>query len=221
MAAAVLQACTGGALHTDVDRAEFPVKGIDVSAHNGLVDFSAAKADSVEFVLLKATEGTDFSDAMFERNYQAAKDAGLKVGAYHFFRFDSPGHLQAYHFLSELEGCSLDLPLAIDVEEYGNPEGFSDNHVADELRAMADVLAAGGLRVIIYTNKQGLDRYVAPAFPDSMPALWISSPSGRPSAKGWTLWQHSHKGRVLGLRGPVDLNTFAGSDADFERWLKE
>lgn len=220
-AAAALSCCVRGSLHTSVDRGEFPVKGIDVSAHNGVIDFEAAKADTVAFVLIKATEGTDFSDAMFERNYKGARDAGLKVGAYHYFRFDTPGHLQAYHFLSAVEGKRLDMPLAVDVEEYGNAEDFEASRVAAELRAMADVMAASGRRVMVYTNKQGLERYVEPAFPDSLPWLWISSPSGRPAREGWTLWQHSHQGTVRGLRGPVDLNTYAGTVADFESWLAE
>lgn len=219
--AAAVCGCVRGALHTSVDRGEFPVKGIDVSSHNGNIDFEAAKADTVTFVLIKATEGTDFSDAMFDRNHQAASKAGLKVGAYHYFRFDSPGHLQAYHFLSAVEGKKLDMPLAVDVEEYGNAEGCDAGRVADELRAMADVMAACGRRVMVYTNKQGFERYVEPAFPDSLPWLWISSPSGRPARGGWTLWQHSHQGAVEGLRGPVDLNTYAGTDADFESWLSE
>lgn len=217
--ALALASCGGGGLHTSVDRAVYPVKGIDVSAHNGVVDFAEARADTVSFVVLKATEGTDFSDALFERNYAEAKGAGLKVGAYHYFRFDTPGHLQAYHFLSAVDGMSLDLPLAIDVEEYGNAAAGNASAVADELRAMADVVESCGRRLMIYTNKQGLERYVRPAFPDSLPALWISSPSGCPAVGGWTLWQHSHQGRVRGLRGPVDLNTFAGSADDFERWI--
>lgn len=221
LALSALWACSRGGLHTEVDRSVFPVKGIDVSAHNGIIDFAAARADTVQFVLIKATEGTDFSDAMFDRNHSAASKAGLKVGAYHFFRFDSPGHLQAYHFLSAVEGCWLDLPLAVDVEEYGNPEGYGPERVAEELRAMADVMEACGRRVMVYTNKQGLERYVQPAFPDSLPDIWLSSPSGRPAEEGWVLWQHSHQGAVAGLRGPVDLNTYAGSAADFERYCSE
>lgn len=219
LAMTALWCCSRGSLHTEVDRSVFPVKGIDVSAHNGIIDFAAAKADTVSFVLIKATEGTDFSDAMYDRNLQAAAKAGLKVGAYHFFRFDSPGHLQAYHFLSEVEGSWLDMPLAVDVEEYGNPAGIADDRVADELRAMVDVMEACGRRVMVYTNKQGLERYVMPAFPDSLPDLWISSPSGQP-ADGWDLWQHSHQGTVAGLHGPVDLNTYAGTAADFAAWLR-
>lgn len=211
--------CQSSPLHTDVDRSVYPVKGIDLSAHNGHVDFAQAKADSVEFVILKATEGTDFCDAMFATNCDAAHSAGLMVGAYHFFRFDSPGHLQAYHFLRAVQGRSIDLPLAIDVEDWQNAEGVPDNEVISQLRVMADVMRAAGYHVMVYTNKKGLASYVEPAFEGSLP-VWLSAPTGCPAHDEWSLWQHSHEGAVNGANGPVDLNTFNGSRADFEAWRK-
>lgn len=212
-----LAACSGGQLHFDVDRAEFPVKGIDVSNHNGHVDFAQAKADSIEFVYIKATEGIDYTDPMYLRHYQAAKDAGLKVGAYHYFRFGSPGHLQAYHFLNSARQCDLDLPLAIDVEDWLNDEGIPDDEVREQLRVMVDALASYGMRVVIYTNKDGYARYIDRHFPDC--DLWLCSLGSTPPPGNWSIWQHSHHGHVDGSSTPVDVNTFAGTRADFARWL--
>ena len=58
-----------------------PMYGIDVSMWQGEIDLEKAKKEGVEFVIIKATE-SKFIDPMFERNYNAAKKAGLKVGAY-------------------------------------------------------------------------------------------------------------------------------------------
>lgn len=217
---ACLCACGHGALHVDVDRCAFPVKGIDVSAHNGNVDFAKVAADSVAFVMLKATEGTEFCDARFSSNRKMAKASGLKVGAYHFFRFDSPGHLQAYHFMRTVGSDSIDLPLAIDVEDWQNASGVPTAEVVEQLLVMADVLQSAGHRVMIYTNRNGYASYAQPLL-EQMPGIdvWISSPSSRPSSEDWVMWQHSHEGAVSGINGPVDLNTFNGSAADFERWL--
>ena len=70
----------------DVDRFRFPVAGIDVSKHNGNIDFEQVRDDDYQFVFIKASEGKTYRDEAFERNYQGAREAGLKVGAYHFFR---------------------------------------------------------------------------------------------------------------------------------------
>lgn len=202
--------------HYEVDRDKFPVKGIDVSAHNGTIDFERVVADSVSFVYIKASEGTDFCDAMFERNLRSASDAGLWVGAYHFFRFDSPGHLQAYNLLNTVGEFDLDLPLAIDVEEWTNADDMPTNTVVEQLASMVSVLEAAGYRVVFYTNKQGYNRYIAGFF--SKVPVWLCSLEGEPK-DDWTLWQHSHEGRVQGMHGPVDINTFNGSAEEFRTWL--
>ncbi|MDE6541089.1 MAG: hypothetical protein K2L74_03660, partial [Muribaculaceae bacterium] len=66
--------------HADPDRTRYPMRGIDISAHNGLVDFRRVAADSVAFVFLKASEGDSFRDATFDDNYFRARQAGLAVG---------------------------------------------------------------------------------------------------------------------------------------------
>ncbi len=218
LSAVASSGCSRAQQHYDIDRAEFPVKGIDLSSHNGDVDFSRLAADSITFVMLKATEGTDFCDALFARNYDNAVKAGLKVGAYHFFRFDSPGHIQAYHFLNTIAERPLDLPLAIDVEEWNNAQGTPDVQVIEELQKMVNVLEASDYRVILYTNKQGYHRYVEPTLYGRQ--LWICSLGSVPEEYGWRLWQHSHKGRVAGIKGDVDINTYNGSLEDFVRWLE-
>ena len=199
----------------DVDRAVYPIKGIDLSAHNGLVDFQKVKDDTVSFVILKATEGTDFCDAMFAHNYKEARKAGLKVGAYHFFRFDTPGKMQAEHFISSLSGRMLDLPLVIDVEDWQNAKGVSASAVVRQLRQMIDTLAALGHRVMIYTNRAGYAKYVKGNFPDTH--LWYCTFSGEPphGVDKWALWQHSHSGKVNGVEGNVDVNTFNGKEPAF------
>lgn len=191
-----------------VDRSVYPSRGIDISAHNGTIDFAAVAADSVEFAFIKASEGGDWRDSAFERNYRAAIDAGLKVGAYHFFRFDVEGWRQSVNILGALGTRHLDLPVAIDVEEYGNPVDFTTEEVVANLRSLVELLRQNGREPIIYTNKNGYYRFIHGHFDDV--GLWICSfttPALRDNGR-WTMWQHSHEGRVAGIRGPVDLNTF-------------
>jgi len=201
-----------------LDASVFPVRGIDVSAHNGDIDFEAVAADSIRFVYLKATEGAEFCDALFARNYLQASKAGIDVGAYHFFRFDTPGHIQAYNFMNSLEGKKMALPPAIDVEDWRNAEDVPVKDVVDQLSSMVGVLTSAGRRVVIYTNKKCYDTYIKGRF-DSL-QVWMCSLDGEPSdSVNWRLWQYSHQGRVRGISGDVDLDAFRGSQADFERWM--
>lgn len=62
----------------ELSREEYPVTGLDLSAHNGDIDFSLLAADSIDFVVLKATEGATFKDPKFHHNYLAARKAGIR-----------------------------------------------------------------------------------------------------------------------------------------------
>lgn len=117
--------------HVSVDRNRYPVKGIDVSYHNGDIDFNAVAADTVSFVYIKATEGGRWQDSCFARNFDAARAAGLSVGAYHFFRFEVSGLRQAYNFLEGLQGRRPDLPVAIDLEEWKNAPDVTTADIID------------------------------------------------------------------------------------------
>ena len=179
--------------HVEPDRDLYPIRGIDISAHNGTVDF----------------------DSSFRRNHASARSAGLAVGAYHFFRFDCDGRRQAVNLMAAVDSCPLDLPLAIDVEEWGNAVDSPTEIVQARLQAMIDHLRSHGREVAVYTNKNGFWRFVHHKFEgtDSI-GVWICSFTSPPlPGDGWTFWQHSHQGRVRGVRGPVDLNTFRGDSS--------
>lgn len=107
-----------------VDPNQFPVRGFDISAHNGYANLRAAADAGYQFVFIKASEGAGFRDENFALNYQKARHAGLKTGAYHFFRFDKDGVDQARNLLRVVGPRPLDLGLAIDVEEEGNARGI-------------------------------------------------------------------------------------------------
>lgn len=197
-------------------RARFPVKGIDISHHNGPVDFRAVAADSVDFVIIKATEGVSHTDSCLMRNYEGARAAGLMTGFYHFFRFNRGGVRQGRHFLNTVKSLRSDLPLVIDFETAANPE--TDYYlVVGRLRDMAAYLRRHGRRVMIYCNHKEYDRYIRGTFDDL--DLWLASGRLPDGDDRRHLWQHSHNGHVAGITKPVDINTFNGSRDDFYEWL--
>ena len=135
-----------------VDPQRFPVRGIDVSRHNGMMNLDAAAAEGIEFIFIKASEGSDYRDENFSINYRKARHAGMKVGAYHFFRFDRDGIEQAQNLLDVIGHRHLDLGIAIDVEEYTNPKDVPATLVSDRLSRMKEYLNLNGFRVIFYSN---------------------------------------------------------------------
>lgn len=200
-----------------VDSELYPVRGIDVSAHNGMMNFEGAAEDGIEFVFIKASEGRDFQDSNFRLNYEKAARAGLKIGAYHFFRFDRDGISQAINLLKAIDKRTLDLGVAVDIEKMGNPKDVHPDSITENLQNMVDFLNLKGYRVILYSNTQGYYDYLAQNFKGY--PLWICSFSSVPIHEDWTFWQYYHKGKVKGINGAVDMNVFNGSRKQWQEFL--
>lgn len=202
-----------------VDPERFPVRGIDMSAHNGYANLDAAAQAGYEFVWIKASEGRDFKDANFHLNYDKARHAGMKIGAYHFFRFDRDGIDQANNLLQAIGRRPLDLGVAIDVEEHGNAPDVPIDSITARLQVMAEYLNMRGYRVTFYSNRDGCEKYLARDFPGA--PLWVCSFTDNSANDDWDFWQFNHHGKVPGFRSDVDINVFKGSRDEWERWLNE
>ena len=200
-----------------VDPERYPIRGIDISRHNGEIDFEKVAASGIEFVFIKASEGTDHQDSSFARNFEKAKEAGLTTGAYHFFRFDKDGIEQAGNFLAAVGDKNPDMNLVIDVEKTGNPDNVELETVKNRLISMVDYMNLLGHRVMIYTNWEGYYDYIE----DSLPGypLWICRFRENPINAEWTFWQYSHSGDVPGIKGKVDLDAFCGTRKEWEAFL--
>ena len=201
-----------------VDSTLYPVNGIDISRHNGKVDFEKVKNSGIDFVFIKASEGSSHRDSLFTRNFNEARKAGLKTGAYHFFRFDKDGVAQALNFLKAVAPHYPDLGLVIDVEDTGNPADISQEEVKKRLSSMVEYMNLLGHRVMIYTNFEGYYKYIEEILPGY--PLWICRFQQNPINAEWTFWQYNHHGKVDGIDGEVDLDVFCGSREDWERYLQ-
>lgn len=203
-----------------VNRNEYPIVGIDISKHNGTVDFKQLEADSLSFVFIKATEGNDYIDPNFEQNYSLAKQTNLRVGAYHYFRMAKNGTVQAYNFLKAVKGKDIDLPLVIDVEEWGNDILVDRDETVNRLIKMIECIEANNYKVMIYTNKDGYKKFIHDSLSDKM--LWICTfkQPGKVTSYNWTMLQYSHWGEVPGIDGEVDLDVYNGDKQSWLRWLQ-
>ncbi len=202
-----------------VDRSKYPIVGIDISSHNGDIDFYKVKNDDFSFVIIKASEGEDVLDSLFTTNYNRAKANGLKVGAYHYFRKNTDGINQAKNFVEAVGWRKLDLPLVIDVEDEIN-DNVSDDITMKNLNFMIDNLQSRGFKVMIYTNGNGYKKYVKDRQFVNV-NLWLCS-FKKPDDIAHIphqLQQYSHHGRVNGINGDVDLDVFNGNEKQWEQWL--
>ena len=97
------------------------MKGIDVSKHNGSIDFNAVKASGVEFVIIRAGYGMydNQKDPKFEENYAKAKAAGLHVGTYWYSYAKSvkEAEIEAEVCLRVIGGKQFDFPIYFDIED--------------------------------------------------------------------------------------------------------
>jgi lysozyme len=180
------------------------IKGIDVSHHNGPIDWKKVKADGISFVFIKATQGTGYSKVDYFRN-QAPKALGygLHVGAYHYAVFSNiPEAIsEAQYFLSVIKDYKLTYPPVLDLEE--NKENASKKQLTDAAIAFLDVLKHAGYSPILYTGKSFLSSELDESrikYP-----LWIARYNDDLGRKA-DIWQYSSTGKVDGINGNVDMN---------------
>lgn len=191
------------------DRGKYPVRGIDVSHHQGQIDWRRVAADDVAFAVIKATEGGDHVDTAFATNLRDARAAGLAVGAYHFFTFCRPGADQAKNFISVVPNDQPLLPPVVDIEFGGNcPQRPSPEQLNAELQAfLGPVEAAFGKTAIVYLTDEAEATYAGRI---AARPLWLRSLLMEPDRRDWIYWQYHNRGRVDGITGDVDLNVLQG-----------
>lgn len=199
-------------------RTRYPIRGIDVSHHQGSIDWSAVKRADARFAYIKATEGAGFKDSNFADNWRGCEANGIAPGAYHFFTFETAGKLQAENFISQVPAAANALPPAIDLEFSGYNK-VRRPPAADfqrELSVFWDALERHyGKTPVVYTTTDFQEQYLK-----RMPIerLWIREVVVRPR-RGWTFWQFSSRGRVAGMSTYVDWNVFNGTAPEFEALL--
>ena len=106
--------------HWHPSDSRFPAQGIDVSHHQGAIDWPLLPAQGVDFAYIKASEGGDHRDRAFAANWSGARRAGIARGAYHFFTLCRPGADQAANFIAAVPAEPDALPPAVDLEYMGN-----------------------------------------------------------------------------------------------------
>ncbi len=198
---------------------------IDVSHHNGPIDWPAVAAAGIALAFVKASQGTGFADPRFAANRRGAAAAGILVVPYHFL-VRGEAEAQARHFLAVAE-LGPGEPAMLDWETEA---------AAAELVALGGTVAAATGRdpVGYYGWAQlaaahpVLSRWplMLPAYPHgNRPgdyARLVSAPPrlppGRPAARPYDFHQYTPAGRVGGIAGPVDRSVWVGTVEQLRTW---
>lgn len=200
----------------------YPVRGVDVSHYQGSINWNKLQAQGIMFAFIKATEGSSYTDSMFQTNWKNVALTDLRAGAYHFFSFESSGQKQAENFIHTVSVIDNMLPPVIDVEPYGQYKSFKDiSTPVSEMRIwLNSVEAEYGMRPVIYTTEVFYNDFIAAEFPDY--DIWIRSVYKPPSKSiQWTFWQYSNRTHLDGYDGEerfIDMNAFYGSVEGFREY---
>lgn len=219
-------------------------KGIDVSKHQGAIDWKRVKESGIQFAMIRIgyrgyANGTIVEDTYFQRNIKDALAAGIVVGAYFFSTALTAEEAknEALYCIDKLKGYNVTLPVVFDFEGYEDAKyrtyGTSKERRTDCCKAFNETMASAGYSAMLYGSKGNIrktydiDKLNYP--------LWIARYSGGytkilsddkyfPAIPGYSdriaMWQYTSIGRVDGISGNVDMN-FMYIDVTNQKGAKE
>jgi len=202
--------------------------GFDCSKYQSEINFTKVKNAGISFVIIKCTEGLTTIDPMFATNLTNAKQAGLKVGVYHFSRAtdNQSAIAEAQHFISVINQnggfAVLDIAPAFDIE---TKEGSTKAMVSSIAKTWIEtVKRASNMQPLIYSYPSFIDEFLDETvanIPLWLAAYSVSQPNDRGSFKTWTFLQYSESGKIDGIDSPVDLNEYNGNIEDYMYYTEE
>ena len=193
--------------------------GIDVSKHNGTIDWAAVKNSGVSYVIIRCgyrgyTQGSLIIDPKFEQNIKGATAAGLKVGVYFFSQaVDEVEAVEEASFvLDAVKGYKISYPIYLDVEysgaagNKGRADGLSKSARTSVCKAFCETIRSGGYTAGVYANRTWLETMLDPSQISSH-KIWLAQYAAAPTYKGrYDMWQYKSTGKVSGITGNVDMN---------------
>jgi len=205
----------------------YDVHGIDVSKYQTSVDWATARDSGISFAFIKATEGGDRVDDLFQSHWNGARSAGIPRAAYHFYYFCRPAAEQAAWFIANVPRQRGALPPVLDME--WNPQSPTcklrpdSATVRSEMRIFLSAVEKHyGKKPIIYTSIDFFDDNQLASFTGY--PYWLRSvadhPGDRYGAHPFLFWQYTGTGIVPGVKGDTDINVFNGSLSAWKKWVK-
>ncbi len=190
--------------------------GIDVSVHQGLIDWEQVRDAGVTFAIIRAglrgsTEGGLYEDETFRANLNGAKEAGLKVGVYFFSQALTVGEAaeEAEFVLELLDGEPLDLPVYYDWEERGDDSRTADPGavpLTDCSVAFCETVRKGGYTPGVYFNREYGYAYLDFVRLQNY-ELWLAEYGDNPTFDyHFDCLQYTSEGSIPGIETSVDMD---------------
>ncbi|WP_258171013.1 GH25 family lysozyme [Paenibacillus sp. R14(2021)] len=185
------------------------LKVIDVSHHQGTIDWEKVRSDGVVGTLIKATEGTTYTDPNMAVNADGALKAGLHIGFYHYAHPERNDALsEAAQFVSVIQGRKSEFPHTLDVE--GDAANVPSSKLTDWcVQWLKEVERLTGQKTMIYTGASFAKTYLGKKL--GQWPLWVAHyGTNKPMDNGiwdtWSVFQYTSSGKVKGIGGNVDIN---------------
>ena len=188
--------------------------GIDVSKHNGSINWTEVKNSGVSFVIIRcgyrgSATGVLVEDPKFKANIQGAAAAGLKVGIYFFSQAVNRVEAveEASMTIELIRNYKISYPVFLDVEAAGGrADGLSAAARTEVINAYCQTLKNSGYTAGVYANKTWLNSKINVGSLGGY-RIWLAQYAAAPTYNGrYEMWQYSSTGRISGISGNVDLN---------------
>ncbi len=192
-------------------------KGIDVSRHQGAIDWNQVAQDGVEFAFIRVGyrgygTGKMVEDDQFEANIKGASAAGIKVGVYYYSQAITREEVleEAEFVLEKIRPYQISCPVVYDVEKVaGEPGRMNDISVEDRTeftRLFCETIKDAGYTPMIYHNTE-MGAMMINLEPLEEYDKWFAAYSDTfYYPYEYKVWQYSQSGTVQGIKGAVDLN---------------
>lgn len=192
-------------------------KGIDVSRHQGNIDWSRVAQDGVEFAFIRAAyrgygTGKMEEDSYFDQNMRGAQAAGIKTGVYIYSQAITEEEVleEAELVLEKVAPYQLDCPIVFDVERVAGANGRMNNITLEERTNLAllfcQTIEAAGYKPMIYHNTEMGALMIDVETLEDYDKWFASYSETLYYPYEYKIWQYSQSGRVAGINTDVDLN---------------
>ena len=186
--------------------------GIDVSQWQRNINFKDVKEDGIEVVYIKSSQGNDYIDPYFEKNYEKARDNNLKIGIYHFLTAKTleEARDEADFFASVISNKEIDCKLAMDFEVFGRLTKDEINKISKKF--LKRVEEKTGKKLVIYSDssnaKNIFDQQLANEYPLWVAEYGVTQPFNNGKWSTWVGFQYADNGRIKGINTYVDKDYF-------------
>lgn len=187
-------------------------KGVDVSHHQGEIDWKKAKADGVEFAIIRCGYGMDQinqDDAQWLENVKGCEENSIPYGVYLYSYADTLAKAQseAEHVLRLIKGHTLNYPVYYDIEETSILRKLTAEQIERIAETFVNKIKAGGYQAGIYSNKYNFETYLTASKFDQW-NKWVAQYNSSTCTykKTYQIWQATDEGSIDGIQGKVDID---------------